>query len=96
MGTVSAVNGTTVTLTGKDGKTYSVEAGSAAITKNMTVAVSDIKVGDTLMAQGSVDGTTVTATNIHDGVPPMGGMMGERGMGHGMGRTVHGTAPTVK
>ena len=96
MGTVSAVNGNSITLTGKDGKTYTVEAGSAAISKDMTVAISDIKVGDMLMAQGSVNGTTVTATNIHDGIPPMGGMMGERGMRHGMGGGAYGTAATVK
>ncbi len=83
MGTVSAVNGNAITLTGKDGKTYTVEAGGATVTKNMTVGLSEIKVGDTLMADGAVSGATVVATTIHDGIPPMGGMMGEHGMRHG-------------
>ncbi len=95
MGTVSAVSGDTITLTGKDGTTYTVNAGSASITKNMTVGISDIKVGDTLMAQGTVNGTSVTATNIHDGVPPMGSMMGGH-MGHGMGHGVHGTVTAIQ
>lgn len=97
MGTVSAVNGSSITLTGKDGTTYTVDAGSASITKDMTVSVSDIKVGDTLMAHGTVSGTSVTATNIHDGVPPMGGMMGgHMGHGMGMGHGVHGTVTAIQ
>lgn len=95
VGTVSAVSGDTITLTGKDGTTYTVTAGSASITKNMTVGISDIKVGDTLMAQGTVSGTSVTATKIHDGVLPMGGMMGGH-MGHGMGHGVHGTVTAIQ
>lgn len=71
-GTVSAVNGNTITVTGRDGKTYSVDAGSATITKDETVTVSDIKVGDTVGAMGTVNGTAVTATVIHDGKMPMG------------------------
>ncbi len=94
-GTVSAVVGSTITLTGKDGKTYSIDAGSAAITKDMTVGISDIKVGDTLHVQGVLNGTSVTATNIHDGLPPP-NMMGEhRMMGRGIGHGIHGTVSAV-
>lgn len=80
-GTVTAVSGNTITVTGKNGTTYTVDAGSAAITKNMTVTAADIKVGDTLMAQGTLTGTSVAATVIHDGVPPSG--MSHMGMGFG-------------
>lgn len=91
-GTVTAVSGNTITLTGMDGKTYTIEAGSAAITKDMTVSVSDIKVGDTVMAQGTVNGTSVSATSIHAGKLPMGGF----GKGHGpMGMGVHGKVTAV-
>lgn len=69
-GTVSAVNGNTVTVTGKDGKTYTVDASGAKISKVVDLSVSDIKVGDTVGVQGSVSGTTVTAKHIMDGVPP--------------------------
>lgn len=93
-GTVTAVNGNTITITGKDGTTYTVEAGAAAITKDMTASLTDIKVGDTIMAQGSTSGTTVTATAIHDGKMPEGGMHGRGGMG-GVERGVHGTVTAV-
>lgn len=91
-GTVTAVNGNTITITSKDGTSYTIEAGAASITKDMTVGVSDIKVGDTIMAQGTKNGTTVTATAIHDGKMPMGGRGGMMG---GMGRGVHGTVSAI-
>ena len=72
MGQVTAVSGNTITVTGKDGKTYSVDAGSATIGKMVTISASDVKVGDTVGVEGSVNGTTVTATHIMDGVPPIG------------------------
>ncbi len=69
-GTVSAVNGNTVTVTGKDGTTYTVDASSAKVSKTVELNVSDIKVGDTVGVQGKVSGTSVTAEHIMDGVPP--------------------------
>jgi hypothetical protein len=93
-GTVTAVNGNTVTVTGADGKTYTIDASAAAITKDETATVSNIAVGDTVMADGTVSGTSVAATSIHDGKAPMGGGFGGRGMG-GMGRGVHGTVSAI-
>ncbi len=94
-GTVTAVNGNTVTVTGMDGKTYTINAGSATITKDETVAVSAIAVGDTVMAGGTLSGTTLTATSLHDGkMPAGGGGFGGRGPG-GMGRGVHGTVSAI-
>lgn len=94
-GTVTAVNGNTITVTGPNGTSYTINAGSAAITKDETVSVSDIAVGDTIMANGTVSGTSVDATAIHDGKMPMGmGGFGGRGPG-GMGRGVHGTVSAV-
>ncbi len=69
-GTVSAVSGNTITLTGKDGTTYTVEAGSAAINKISSISVSNIAVGDTLMVAGEKNGTTITAKHIMDGQMP--------------------------
>lgn len=83
-GTVTAVSGNTITVTGRDGKTYTIDAGSATITKDETVTVADIKVGDTVGAMGTVNGTSITATIIHDGKMPMGPG------GHGMGMMGHG------
>lgn len=66
-GTVSAVSGNTITLTGKDGVTYTVEAGNASVKKVSTINVSNIAVGDTLMVAGDKSGTTITAKNIMSG-----------------------------
>ena len=82
-GTVSAINGTTLTVTSanrtKPGSTatttaptavtYTVDANNAKVTKNNTAStLVGITVGDTVMVQGTVSGTNVTATNIRDGV----------------------------
>ncbi|HVY67811.1 MAG TPA: DUF5666 domain-containing protein [Patescibacteria group bacterium] len=66
-GTVAAVSGNTITLTGKDGATYTVDAASAAVKKIASIAVSDIQPGDTLMVQGQTSGNNITAKNITDG-----------------------------
>ena len=51
-----------------------------------TVSVSDIAMGDTVMVQGTVSGTSVTATVIRDGVNGMmGGQPGMPGKGFGHG-----------
>lgn len=69
-GTVSAINGDTLTITNADGTSYTVAAGSAEVSKVATISVSDIKVGDTALVHGTVSGTTVTATHIMDGKLP--------------------------
>jgi hypothetical protein len=69
IGTVSAINGSTITLTGKDGKTYTIDAGSATVEKTITTSLSDVTVGDTIGVEGSVSGTSVTATKIMDDLP---------------------------
>jgi riboflavin synthase alpha subunit len=69
MGQVSAINGNTLTVTGKNGTTYTVDASGATVSKTSTVSVGDIKVGDTIGVMGSVTGNSVTAKNILDGLP---------------------------
>lgn len=75
-GTVASVNGTTLTVTSKvgpnnsAGSTYTIDASNATITKNGASAfVSNIVIGDTVMIQGTVSGSNVTATTIRDGTP---------------------------
>lgn len=80
-GTVSAISGNTVTVSqtrmGRPDQTqesaptiYSVDASNATITKNGSASsLSAIAVGDTVMVQGTVNGTSVTATAIRDGMP---------------------------
>ena len=89
-GTVNAVNGTTLTVTAKvrpnatstaAPTVYTVDASNAKIYKGSAmsaVSVSNIATGDTVMVQGAVDGSNVTATIIRDGV--VGGMIGRPGM----------------
>lgn len=74
-GTVASIDGTTLTVTSKGfgsnttATTYSVDASTATVTKSgATASVSDIAVGDTVMVQGTVSGTSVTATAIRDGI----------------------------
>ncbi len=97
-GTVTAVNGTILTVLGKEGfgsttasTTYSVDAANAKVQKNnATSSVSAIAVNDSVLVVGTVSGTNVTATDIRDGIVMRGGpgMMGGKGGAHpgGMGR----------
>ncbi len=91
-GTVTAVSGTTITLTAKgfgpnasgSGSTYTVDASSATVEKDGAAStLASVLVGDTVMVEGSVSGTSVTATRIMNGRPPM---MEGRGHGRGEGR----------
>ena len=90
-GTVSAISGNTITLAGKNGTSYSVDASNATIQKfsppasgtapatkpaPLTITVSQIQVGDNLTVQGTVSGTSIVATKISDGLMGFGGLMG--------------------
>ena len=79
-GTVSSISGTTLTVTSKGfgqnaaQTAYTVDASNATVTKNGSAStLSNVSVGDTVMVQGTVSGTNVTATSIRDG------MMGRMG-----------------
>jgi hypothetical protein len=64
-GTVTAVSGTTITIANKSNVSYTIDASTAKITKNGTnSAASTISVGDTVLAQGTVNGTAVAASSI--------------------------------
>ncbi|HUX35564.1 MAG TPA: DUF5666 domain-containing protein [Candidatus Paceibacterota bacterium] len=73
-GTVSAINGTNITVAGKTGPngatgtTYNVDAANAKVTKGgASSSVSAIAVGDTVMVQGTISGSNITATAVRDG-----------------------------
>ncbi len=88
-GIVIAVSGNTVTITGRTNmnyattsSTYTVNATNAVVRKsNATSTVSNIAVGDRIFVQGSITGTSITATTIYDSVGMMGdnGSQGEKG-----------------
>ena len=79
-GTVSAINGNTITVAGKTGfgstatsVTYTVDATNATVMKaNVAGTLSNIVVGDMIMVQGTVTGTNVVATTIRDGIAKRG------------------------
>jgi hypothetical protein len=71
-GTVDSVSGSIIAVTGRDKNTYSVDASNAKITKgfganSQTLAITDIKQGDTVAVAGTVNGANVAATAIMDG-----------------------------
>ena len=77
LGTVTAVSGTTLTVSGHTLvnekaalSTYTVGASQAKVNKGSTTSatVSSIAVGDKVLVQGNISGTTVTAKVIVDGV----------------------------
>ena len=70
-GKVVSVNGSTITLMKDKNTTYTVNVGSATLTKGFgknskTISISDIVVGDRLAVIGSLVGTVVTPTSIQD------------------------------
>jgi hypothetical protein len=82
-GTVSAISGNTLTISSKqffglklgakpstNTSVYTVDASNATIMKNnSTSTISSVAVGDMIMAQGTINGTNVSATVIRDGMP---------------------------
>lgn len=98
IGTVSAINGTTLTVTSKNfgpnetSATYAVDASGAVVSKNGdTSSLNNVSVGDTIMVVGKINGTDVAATSIRDGI-----MMGrDNGRMMGRGRGVLGTVASV-
>lgn len=69
VGTVTSVNGTTLTVLGRDNVSYTVTAANASFTGSgdATITASDVRVGDHIVVRGTVSGTLVTATKITDG-----------------------------
>jgi hypothetical protein len=106
-GTVSAINGTTLTITSKGfagyghpssttatpaPTTYTVDAASATITKGgASSTISSIAVGDSVVVRGTVSGTNIAATAIFDGVVP-GGVNPGGPMRGGFGRGPNGSS----
>lgn len=88
-GTVTALNGTTLTVasngfgrnaTSTPATAYTVNAANATVTKDgATSTIASVAVGDRVMVRGTVSGTSVTATAIMDGVPQGRGFPGDRG-----------------
>jgi ribosome maturation factor RimP len=87
-GTVTSVSGSTITVTGMNKTVYTIDAGTATITKGMGAAstkltIGDIKTGDKVFAVGALTGTNVVATSVRD-------------LGVFTGKRMHKPFPTTK
>lgn len=66
-GSVVAISGTTFTVTNASNVTYTIDAASTTVVKNGTsTAIGNIAVGDNVLVQGTVNGSSVTAYSIID------------------------------
>jgi len=82
-GEVTAVNGSTITVTRRDGTTGTIDvsANTTYTVNGNGASLADVKVGMILMAEGTLDDDgSLSATNVH---------AGDKGMGPG-GRDGHG------
>ena len=66
-GTVSTISGSTLTITNKSNVVYTVDATNAKIAQGAnTITISGLTVGDMVVVQGTVNGTSVVATSVID------------------------------
>ncbi len=68
-GQVIAVNGSTITVAGNDGLSYTIDASTALIQEVVPATISDIMVGESIGVMGGVNGSNIKAVRIIDGVP---------------------------
>ncbi|HQT82724.1 MAG: hypothetical protein B7W98_00575 [Parcubacteria group bacterium 20-58-5] len=72
-GNVAAVSGDSITVTNQSNLTYTVDVTNATVTKPgvTSATTANIAVGDRVVVQGTVNGTSVTASSVIDqGTPP--------------------------
>lgn len=66
-GQISAISGNTLTVTTRTNLSYTVDATNAKIVKQgATSTLSGLVVGDSVMVQGGVNGTNITASTVID------------------------------
>jgi hypothetical protein len=99
-GTVTSVDGSTLNVKDANGDSVTVAISSSTkITKDETVDVAALAVGDDVMVSGTASNGTITATRIRDGVeagagPLGGGPAGGGGTGPGTGSSGNGQPPS--
>ena len=68
---VTAISGSTLTITNSSNVTYTVDASNAKIVQGPnTIAVTNIAVGDSVLVQGTVNGTAIMASTVMDQTRP--------------------------
>lgn len=85
-GSVTAISGTTLTVTNTSNVTYTINAAnSTVVVKGASSTLANVAVGDNVIVQGTVNGNSVTASSIIDqGVKAM-NASSTNGQSHGGG-----------
>ena len=66
-GTVTAVSGNSISLTNKSNVNYTVDITNAKLFQGKkSIVTSEIKVGDNVVVQGTINGSTIVASNVID------------------------------
>src|SRR3989344_2809292 len=66
-GTITAISGSDITVSGSNGSTYTVHGANATLSGNGgTIVFGDLMVGDTVAVRGTLDGTALTAVSVRD------------------------------
>jgi len=66
-GSITAISGASLTVTNASNVTYTIDATNAKIVKSgATSTISAVAIGDTVIVQGTVNGTSVTASSVID------------------------------
>ncbi len=66
-GTITTISGNTLTVTNASNVTYAIDVSGATIVKNGTsTAIANLSTGDSVVVQGTVNGTSVTASSVID------------------------------
>ena len=92
-GNVTSVNGSTFSITNASNATFSIDATNANIVKSgATSTASNIQVGDSVMVQGTINGSSVTANTVIDKgqtFAPSGNTTPRKGFFGGISNFVH-------
>lgn len=93
-GKVTAISGSTLTITNASNVTYTVDATNATVNaKGQSSSLANVAVGDNLVVQGTVNGNAVVASSIIDqGAPVSAGTSVKAGIGGffgGLGNFFH-------
>jgi hypothetical protein len=66
-GTISVINGSTITITNSSNVTYTIDTTNAKIIQRKNIILlSGVKIGDSIIVQGAVNGTSIVASTIID------------------------------
>jgi hypothetical protein len=86
-GNVTGITGDTLTVTNASNVTYTIDVTNAKIVKGATTTTaSNIAIGDGVVVQGTVNGTSITAASVIDqGIAPAAGSTSASPAAHNLG-----------